>query len=593
MRELIDFLGSIDDEYLIGLSNKGIVKRSYKDLEKEKIVLNENGTECKGVLGDTEVTVILPLSNSKCTCPAHGICKHIIMTIIALKNSKPNEIIQNEKVGNEERDNNISQTSSENIEDKVEKTTSADGEITNYINKPKQKHILPSIKELKKNISDKEFIKIVDELEHNDKPEIINGSIITVKDTVTDTTVKLTFPVQYSSCSCHSDKLCRHKVKAILLVRLSEGELTMKEIIKCKEETVLSEWDTNGINEVINDICKTLTELVMTGTARMSPGIPEELERLAIRCHSVQLADMERRMRVLSDTMASYQGRKARVNVSYIMKLVSEAYAIIDRIGIKLSKGEDILELVGSFRSEYEEALELHLSGMGMRHFVSDAGYEGDTIYFLEDSGKWYTYTVARPIFYEKKKRRTGFAESPWGLPCSMQKMARAKLVLKNAKANRENRLSSTSKSSAELIGESSITEELLSDNIYDDFARLWKDYMGRLKAASRGVSGVSKDISETDKLFLVKPSRIYDMNFDEIKQQLVFYMEDKIGRTLYAKLTYSKEEADAIKSLERMKRNIEKKKEKLPVFLGIIYVEDGKCVMYPIETLQIRGDNK
>ena len=35
MEELKRLLGQTDDEYFIGLSNKGIVKRAYKDLEQE------------------------------------------------------------------------------------------------------------------------------------------------------------------------------------------------------------------------------------------------------------------------------------------------------------------------------------------------------------------------------------------------------------------------------------------------------------------------------------------------------------------------------------------------------------------------------
>ena len=38
MEEVKAFVGQVDDEYLIGLSNKGIVKRAYKDLEQEEPV---------------------------------------------------------------------------------------------------------------------------------------------------------------------------------------------------------------------------------------------------------------------------------------------------------------------------------------------------------------------------------------------------------------------------------------------------------------------------------------------------------------------------------------------------------------------------
>ena len=43
MAEIHDFLKDIDDDYLVGLTNKGIVKRSYKDLESENVELTGEG----------------------------------------------------------------------------------------------------------------------------------------------------------------------------------------------------------------------------------------------------------------------------------------------------------------------------------------------------------------------------------------------------------------------------------------------------------------------------------------------------------------------------------------------------------------------
>lgn len=652
MSELRDFLASVDDEYLTGLSNKGIVKRSYKDLEKEHVELSETASECKGVIGDISVTLALPLADSRCSCPAHGICKHIVMTILALKQSggeEEQDANNTIEKGGRERDEHVSTNGEEQDrhgnmdvgkrdDHRAEKMTQ--DEHRNHGKKNEEQDVgcgvvnetqgeqgyqgkaneyglknhsdsnknvragqggieevrkdglkvedqrqFPSIAVLKKNVSNKEFVKIISELEQGSRPEVVTGDIITVKDVETNTTVKLAFPIQYSTCTCHSDKLCRHKVKAILYVQLQSGALSMEEIQRQKGESLLREWDAEGIREVLSDIRGTLTEMVMTGAARMSPELPGSLERLAIRCHNVQLADLETRMRVLSETAASYQGRKAGVSVSYIMRQISESYLLIDAIEQKLSRGEDILSLAGTFRSEYQEVGELTLSGMGMRHFVSDAGYEGDTVYFLEDSGEWYTYTVARPTIYDRKKRRGSFSEAPWGLPCNLSRMAESRIVLKGGKANAEHRLSSTSRASAELLGESNVGSLIISDSIYDDFAKLWEAFSLRLREASEVSDGGADIASEVDKLFLVRPSQIYDMHYDETSQRLIFYLEDKLGRSLRAQLTYSREEAAAIKSLERLKRSIEKRKDKVPIFLGILYVENGECVMYPIET--------
>ena len=559
MSELINFLSSVDDDYLIGLSNKGIVKRSYKDLEKDSVELSPDGTECIGKIGDVDVTLRMPLTESSCSCPAHGICKHIIMTIIELKKNA-SELPDDVRQGND---------------DYMEKVSS---EKTPSEKAPSEKAKLhfPSIVELKKNISNKEFASILEELMSNNKPEINEGSMITVKDKATGTTVKLAFPIELSTCSCHSEKLCRHKVKAILSLQIKRGEISKEQLTEFNGELLSKEWDEQGIKAVLVDVRSVLNDIILTGASRMSPELPEALERYAIRCHSVLLADMEEKLRVLSEMTAAYQGRKAKVNAAAILNKVSEIYILTDMILKRLSNGEDISDLAGSFRSEYQDVSELHLTGMGMRHFVSDTGYEGDTVYFLEDSGQWYTYTVARPTIYDNKKRRGSYNEAPWGLPCNLQKLSGLKIVLNDGKVNSFNRLSSTSKASAYVVGESDVSGESVSEHIYNDFSKLCRDYIDMISNSS-----------ESEKLFLVKPEKIFDMNYDEVSQQLSFYMEDGVGRTLCAKLTYSTEEADAIKSLERMKRNIEKNKKKVPVFLGIIYIENGECVMYPIETFE------
>ena len=71
-----------------------------------------------------------------------------------------------------------------------------------------------------------------------------------------------------------------------------------------------------------------------------------------------------------------------------------------------------------------------------------------------------------------------------------------------------------------------------------------------------------------------------------ETEQKLVFTLEDTIGRLLRAQLTYSKQEKLAIQGMERLMERIRNAGETVPVFLGSLYLEDGECVLYPIETL-------
>ena len=82
-----DRLEDIDDDYLVGLSNKGIVKRAYKDKEEVAAQIGEVGEEASVKVGEETVTVRFPLGESKCTCPSRSMCRHVVQAILVLRES--------------------------------------------------------------------------------------------------------------------------------------------------------------------------------------------------------------------------------------------------------------------------------------------------------------------------------------------------------------------------------------------------------------------------------------------------------------------------------------------------------------------------
>lgn len=82
-------LAGVDEDYLVGISNKGIVKRAHKDLEAEG---NEAQTAAAGINWDAQdltvaaggetVIIRFPLGESRCSCPSRSICRHVIMAIL-------------------------------------------------------------------------------------------------------------------------------------------------------------------------------------------------------------------------------------------------------------------------------------------------------------------------------------------------------------------------------------------------------------------------------------------------------------------------------------------------------------------------------
>ena len=85
MDNLKKTLAGADDEYLTGLSNKGTVKRAYKDLETARITANYIDDSAYVSIDNTKCVILSPIAESTCSCPSRSVCRHIIATVIWLK----------------------------------------------------------------------------------------------------------------------------------------------------------------------------------------------------------------------------------------------------------------------------------------------------------------------------------------------------------------------------------------------------------------------------------------------------------------------------------------------------------------------------
>ncbi|MDE6204174.1 MAG: SWIM zinc finger family protein, partial [Lachnospiraceae bacterium] len=79
------WLADVDDDYLTGIANKGIVKRAYKDKEEGNYQVLSLDEEAEVSIGEEKVVIKMPLGESRCSCPSRSICRHVILGILALK----------------------------------------------------------------------------------------------------------------------------------------------------------------------------------------------------------------------------------------------------------------------------------------------------------------------------------------------------------------------------------------------------------------------------------------------------------------------------------------------------------------------------
>ncbi|MBW5382013.1 SWIM zinc finger family protein, partial [Brachyspira pilosicoli] len=76
------------EDFLISLTNKGIYNRALKDFEKIKDIINIKFDDDNIKVSFEDVEVIFKndeIKNSVCSCPSKTICKHVIISILYIK----------------------------------------------------------------------------------------------------------------------------------------------------------------------------------------------------------------------------------------------------------------------------------------------------------------------------------------------------------------------------------------------------------------------------------------------------------------------------------------------------------------------------
>ena len=272
-----ELLADVDDDYLIGISNKGILKRAYKDKEEIAAVINNMDEEASVKVGDETVSVRFPLGESKCTCPSRSICRHVVQAILVLKescckgdsaenaaagsnasdtdsgaaagnNGAENGVAQGAAAGNNGAENGTAQDAAAGNNGAENGTAQGAAAGNNGAENGTAAESTPEVKnstaggaakagqgagakvrreieqfplaQLKKVLGSRQLQILHNQYLSGVKPEIQYSSIVTVKLPEQGMVVKLLSPLEYSSCTCHKKEMCIHKASAILWCQL-------------------------------------------------------------------------------------------------------------------------------------------------------------------------------------------------------------------------------------------------------------------------------------------------------------------------------------------------------------------------------------
>lgn len=608
MEQLQTALRQVDDDYLTGLSNKGILKRAYKDLAEEapavvwqdgtaKVTLQSETCEIKNLLGE-----------SSCSCPSSSICRHVVTAILWLKNQmdQEGESAQGVHSGQNAQDAPSAQSSLSNYKEQENRANEGSTEIFGEAAKrfeenaqtPREECMNLPLERLKRACGSRRFQTFLSHVKSGELPELAETSIVTVEIPWEQVTVRLLSPLEYSTCTCHSKELCGHKAQALLTYQLKAGKISLKDLEAA--ETPEIAVDMEHAKEAAGKVREQILAQFEMGLSRQSREVEESLERLAIICHRAQLADFESRLREAASDYRQYFQRSAAFRIQELMNKLMTLFQLAQQI-LDAKADSELTALAGSFRSDYVPVGKLHLTGMGARSFSSKTGYEGEIYYFLETAQKkWYTWTDARPVFYEGTRKKPGAyiksTAAPWGLTCSREQLAELEFELTNARTAIGERLSVSQDTRGELLGPRNLEKPEIREIIYGDYEQLLQDFFGMQQ--NYADDGLEEEAAEgetverdhfsgekrRERLVLVQAFGWEEPSFDFVSQRFSWGIHDRKGRTLFISLRYTKAEQLTVTMLERLEQRLKRQEGRNLLFLGGVYLEDGRLCLYPIE---------
>jgi len=432
----LNVLSSIDETYLIAMSNKGTYKRAMKDLavvSNVKMDVEEGAAQIHLDDGIT-VTFTGDIRSYSCSCGARTICKHVIMAVLEAKKMYEGE---------------------ENI--KVDFSALLNVDVRSIVSEKMWAEMMFRETFQQKFVLEEEGALIATFPEEN----------ITVRFLTAES-------VADAICTCKAEGICRHKAEAVYWYQKEKG---ISHETKQMHPLIIAPDKLSIFKEMIEQI-------VHFGLTRLTENTIYEIEQLSVKARSLKLAKLENLFRKLGADIGLYRMKHASFQMASYRQTVSAIYE-----HILLLERHHLQE--SPFRSEYYEVPPLILHAFGASGWQTKSGYVGVTYYFYNrEQEKWITYTQSRPMFYEGSSttpEELHERQVPWGIAGKGYELSRSSVRLKQAKLNVDFQLSSSSQTVGEVEGKTNVAEwQSLFLTSWEELLKKVKEQ--RLEANKQGV---------------------------------------------------------------------------------------------------------
>jgi hypothetical protein len=521
----------LDDDALAALANKGLVRRARKDLQAHPPKLSDAPAD-KVLLQVEDCIVDLAQvpSQSRCTCPATGMCRHILAALLFLRESA-SEIALSAGAG----------FAAEEV------LALTDDMLQAWAGKPTLRKALQAL-----------ALSLPVEFEES--------AALLARFPTWNVTCRWLPGAGLAGiiCSCHSVAPCEHRVAAVLAYQVAKGR---RRILLEDASLEASARAPRTRAEVLASVGGVLREMVALGLSRLSRSTADRLRTLAVSAHGVDLPRLERMLRALADEIALTLSRDAQATSGNLLATASRIEAL------RVAVANPLPDFVGVHRSRYEKVGDIELVGLGARQWRTRSGYVGLTAYFWDRSMKgWVTWTDARPVsvagFNPVDRYRQ---DGPWVGCESPLQASRHVIRLMGAWRNRAGRLSGRPATRCLTLGATDASQTPTR-------ITAWPDLRER---AARLFGGGLRERSEQDEIVLVQPARWGPTHFDPIHQEFQQPIFDAAGNAIAIVVPHTPQTESAIPILECHDS------AKTWGMLGLLRLHHGRPALEPITLLR------
>ncbi len=398
-------------------------------------------------------------------------------------------------------------------------------------------------------------------------------------------TVCLRVPLEKSSCSCVSRKICRHIVMSIIVLRDSlpvQAEKAVAEEVPQKPtekepektpEKKKPDFDRVAINGCAVDCIGEISGVIKRGLVRCPENTPDIFTTCAVRCHSLRMADAERLLRETGGRLSDFTAGRASFDYPTFIKKFCECNVLLS----ELSKPDFSEDSLGNFKQKYEPYDgKLTLIPLGARTVLT-GDYSGEVYYFLNadlsSDRKFLSLSDLRPNFYESSAARYHHNSSvtPWGMDTPIQSLMHSKITLKNAKLS-GGKLSTSKETSVIAIRPLDLDCDEVYRNIVYDFRQIVVE-----------LSEMSENSDELSRMYLIAPDKCVRSDFDKNAQVYRMRLADHFGNFADVSVKYRAETKKFIELLEKISENLIDDGGNF-VILAVAHIGEKSLELFPVE---------